>query len=74
MYHNTYVLTTNTKYKKPDDADRSMMYQSISSVVSSPGDIVVHVVSLCITITPLTQSWDFPNTSLASAVGVNREN
>ena len=36
--------TMKTKSKKPDDADSSMMYQSISSVVSPGGDIVVSLV------------------------------
>ena len=37
-------VTIKTKSKKPDDADSSMMYQSISSVVSPAGDIVVSLV------------------------------
>ena len=37
-------VTMKTKSKKPDDADSSMMYQSISSVVSPAGDIVVSLV------------------------------
>ena len=36
--------TMKTKSKKPDNADSSMMYQSISSVVSPGGDIVVSLV------------------------------
>ena len=37
-------MTVKTKSKKPDDADSSMMYQSVSSVVSPGGDIVVSLV------------------------------
>ena len=37
-------VTMKTKSKKPDDADSSMMYQDISSVVSPGGDIVVSLV------------------------------
>ena len=37
-------MTMKTKSKKPDDTDSSMMYQSISSVVSPGGDIVVSLV------------------------------
>ena len=37
-------MTMKTKSKKPDDADSSMMYQGISSVVSPRGDIVVSLV------------------------------
>ena len=37
-------MTMKTKSKKPDDADSSMMYQGISSVVSPGGDIVVSLV------------------------------
>ena len=37
-------MTVKTKSKKPDDADSSMMYQCISSVVSPGGDIVVSLV------------------------------
>ena len=37
-------VTIKTKSKKPDDADSSMMYQSVSSVVSPGGDIVVSLV------------------------------
>ena len=37
-------MTMKTKSKKPDDADSSMMYQTISSVVSPGGDIVVSLV------------------------------
>ena len=37
-------VTIKTKSKKPDDADSSMMYQCVSSVVSPAGDIVESLV------------------------------
>ena len=37
-------VAKKTKSKKPDDADSSMMYQCVSSVVSPGGDIVVSLV------------------------------
>ena len=35
-------MTVKTKSKKPDDADSSMMYQCISSVVSPAGILSCH--------------------------------